>query len=447
MKDDKIKIEKRLENMKNFYMKAGNLIDKLPDGIPEKTRKMLKDTVLGDKELKKLMDGIDAHRPPRIFLIGRTGVGKSSLINALCGSYVTRVSDTVSCTETANSYKCMHEERVLMEIFDTRGILESESLNNSISAEEMLLNQINEFSPDIAIMMLNCTHRDDVVSDVEFLKKVANEYALKNSIRLPIVVVVNKCDEMAPSRHKDPAKYPQNKINKIQEMVQYYKGIIIKNGLKIDNIVPVSSLIDWQTSDGNEIDVETIANLPKYDLDNLEIAFDGRYGIEELLDALEESIIDFEAQMGLRMASRLREVVHRIAKHLNNIFSGIAATIALTPIPTSDIYIILILQSLLVALITSLSGRELSLDAAKEFIFSVASVGAAGYGFRVVAQQASKLLNAVWPGSGSAVSSAVAFTGTYAIGNAAIAYYIDEQNIEIAKQKFEKSKKDKATIF
>lgn len=93
MKDDKMKIEQRLKNMKNFYVQVGKMIDSIPDSIPEKTRNMLKDTILGDKELKKLMDGIDYHRPPRIFLIGRTGVGKSSLINALCGSYVAKISD------------------------------------------------------------------------------------------------------------------------------------------------------------------------------------------------------------------------------------------------------------------------------------------------------------------------------------------------------------------
>ncbi len=91
MKDENMKIEQRMQNMKKFYIKAGDIIDKLPDAIPAKTREMLKDAILGDKDLKKLMEGIDSHRPPRIFLIGRTGVGKSSLINALCGSYVASV--------------------------------------------------------------------------------------------------------------------------------------------------------------------------------------------------------------------------------------------------------------------------------------------------------------------------------------------------------------------
>ena len=443
MKKDKIKIEQRMQNMKKFYIKAGDLIDKLPDAIPEKTRVMLKDTILGDKELKSLMEGIDSHRPPRIFLVGRTGVGKSSLINALCGSYVAPVSDTRSCTENAQEYKCMEGDRVLMEILDTRGIAESESLNTEISAEEMLINQINEFSPDVAIMMLNCTHRDDVNSDVSFLKKLVKSYSEINSMRLPVVVVVNKSDEMAPTRFKVPTEYPQNKISKIQEVVQYYKGIIVKNGLKIDDIIAVSSLIDWQTPDGTEVDVEYIDNLPKNDIDNLQIGFDGRYNIEELLDILEGAILDFEAQMGLRMAARLTEVVHRLARHLNKIFSGISATVALTPIPISDIYVLLIIQSILVSLIASLSGRDISLDTAKEFIFSISGVAGAGFVFRVVAQQASKFLNGVWPGAGSAVSSGIAALGTSAIGKAAIAYYIDDQDMEEAKKIFDSVKQEK----
>lgn len=442
MKDDSMKIEQRLQNMKNFYTKVGDLLDNLPDAIPEKARQKIRDTILGDEELKNLMDGVDSHRPPRIFLIGRTGVGKSSLINALCGAYVAPVSDTRSCTETAQTYQCKDGERTLMEILDTRGIAESDNLNAEISAEDMLINQVKEFSPDVVIFMLNCTHRDDVDSDVNFLKKLSESYAQAYNMRLPIVAVVNKCDEMAPSRLKNPNEYTESKTKKIAEQVQHYKEIIVKNNLKIDDIIAVSSLIDWMTADGTEIDADSIESLPVSDIENLQIAFDGRYHIEELLNILEKAILDFSARMGLRMALKLQEVVRRIANQLNKSFSAMSATVALSPIPISDIYILLLLQGILVCLIASLSGRDISLDTAKEFVLSMGGIAGAGYGFRLLAQQASKILNVFWAGSGSAVSASIAALGTSAIGKAAIAYYIDDKTIEEAKSTFEASRKE-----
>lgn len=442
MKDDSMKIEQRLQNMKNFYTKVGDLLDNLPDAIPEKARQKIRDTILGDEELKNLMDGVDSHRPPRIFLIGRTGVGKSSLINALCSAYVAPVSDTRSYTETAQTYQCKDGERTLMEILDTRGIAESDNLNAEISAEDMLINQVKEFSPDVAIFMLNCTHRDDVDSDVNFLKKLSESYAQAYNMRLPIVAVVNKCDEMAPSRLKNPNEYTESKTKKIAEQVQHYKEIIVKNNLKIDDIIAVSSLIDWMTADGTEIDADSIESLPVSDIENLQIAFDGRYHIEELLNILEKAILDFSARMGLRMALKLQEVVRRIANQLNKSFSAMSATVALSPIPISDIYILLLLQGILVCLIASLSGRDISLDTAKEFVLSMGGIAGAGYGFRLLAQQASKILNVFWAGSGSAVSASIAALGTSAIGKAAIAYYIDDKTIEEAKSTFEASRKE-----
>ena len=442
MKDDSMKIEQRLQNMKNFYTKVGDLLDNLPDAIPEKARQKIRDTILGDEELKNLMDGVDSHRPPRIFLIGRTGVGKSSLINALCGAYVAPVSDTRSCTETAQTYQCKDGVRTLMEILDTRGIAESDNLNAEISAEDMLINQVKEFSPDVAIFMLNCTHRDDVDSDVNFLKKLSESYAQAYNMRLPIVAVVNKCDEMAPSRLKNPNEYTESKTKKIAEQVKHYKEIIVKNNLKIDDIIAVSSLIDWMTADGTEIDADSIESLPVSDIENLQIAFDGRYHIEELFNILEKAILDFSARMGLRMALKLQEVVRRIANQLNKSFSAMSATVALSPIPISDIYILLLLQGILVCLIASLSGRDISLDTAKEFVLSMGGIAGAGYGFRLLAQQASKILNVFWAGSGSAVSASIAALGTSAIGKAAIAYYIDDKTIEEAKSTFEASRKE-----
>lgn len=436
MKNEDITIEKRLEHMKNFYVNVDKFLDDLKDNIPGEAIDKIKKAVLGDEKLKKLIEGIDNHRAPRLFLMGRTGVGKSSLINALCGTYLAKVSDTESCTPNAEIYSCKEGDRTLMEIMDTRGIAESVAIDNGTSAERQLLNQVTEFCPDAAIFMLNCTHRDDVDKDIDFMKRVAKEYQEVNKLNLPIVVVVNKCDQMAPARLVSPSDYNQVKIDKINAVVRLYKGLIVRKGLKIVDIIGVSSLIDWETQDGIEVPVEDIENLPKNDIDTLKIGFDGRYKIDELFDILLDAIQDSAAQMGFRMALRLEEFVKRMAKQLTKTFSTISATIALTPIPISDVYILVSIQAVLVALIAALSGRDLSFETAKEFILSLGGVAMVGYGLRILAQQAAKFINGAFPTVGSAVSASIAFTGTNAIGGAATSYYIEHKDIEKVKKEY-----------
>ena len=156
----------------------------------------------------------------------------------------------------------------------------------------------------------------------------------------------------------------------------------------------------------------------------LNISFDGRWHYSELLNLIESSMTDADARSGLRIALKLEDLITDLAKHLVDVFSGIAGTIALTPIPVADLYVLLALQSVMVAIIAILSGREANIESAKEFILSLGGVGSAGLGFRLLAQQSSKLLNGLFPGAGSVISTAVAASGTKAIGNAAIAYYL-----------------------
>ena len=433
---DKETIEKRLQAMKNIYLKVGDILDGIPDVIPGSVRNLIRDKILGDPKLKDLMDGIDHRRLPRFLLVGRTGVGKSSLINAMAECYVAQVSDVTSCTTDCKHYTCKRRGEVLWDIFDTRGIAESTDLNSKISAEDQLVKNVVDFSPDVAILMLNCAHRDSVDDDAQFLKKVLKKYKELNQSSLPVVVVCTRADEVAPSRYKDPDQYPQRKIDSINEIVANYKKVLIDHGLKITDIVAVSSYIDWMTADGEEVSSDSINSMTEEEIGQLQISYDARYNIDKLIDILGEAIEDFQARMWLKMTLRLDRFIKNMANTVTDIFAGIAGGVAVTPIPLSDIYILLILQAVLVMIIASLSGRDVSLDTAKEFVFSLLGVGGIGLGFRLAAQQASKAINVAVPAAGSAISAALAAGGTKLIGKAAIAYYIDQKSTEEAKKQF-----------
>ena len=173
----------------------------------------------------------------------------------------------------------------------------------------------------------------------------------------------------------------------------------------------------------------------------MEISYDGRYNIDKLRESLENAIADYEAQMGMRMAFKLEELVLKIANHVNKAMSTISGTVALSPIPISDIYILLIIQALDTVMIAALAGSEISINTAKDFVIRLGGMGGAGFGFRLAAQQGSKLANMLFPGAGSTISAAIASGGTYAIGKAAINHYILGYKETDVKKLFEKDKK------
>ena len=437
MADNQTTIEKRLIKMKEFYSQLDKMLDELPEVLPKDIKTLVRDKILGDKELKELIDGIENHRPPRFLLIGRTGVGKSSLINALSSSYVAAVSDVESCTTETKVYPCYDGDRKIMEIMDSRGISESISTDERVTAEEQLLNDISDFNPDVVLFLLAATHRDNIDKDVEFLKKVKQKYSDINKVDVPVLVVINKADEVQPSRIKEPDQYNVAKKENLQNTVTYYKRICQENGLVTDGIVGVSSYLEWADRDGNSVQPSEIMEMNQSDINDLQIEFDGRYQIDELREKLEDVILDFDAKMGFRMALQLNELVKKMANHLTNSFVAISSAVALANIPVADIYILLLVQAIMVALIAGLSGRDISIQTGKEFLAALFLTGGAGALFRIIAHGAVKFI----PVAGGFINSGIAGAGTKAIGAAAIKYYIDGVSIDEAREVFKKENK------
>lgn len=433
-------LERRLEFVANLYNYLEDMIDKLPDQVPKSVRSKIIELILGDKELKDLINGFKGKRAPRFILMGKTGVGKSSLVNAMFGRYMAAVSDVNIGTLGIHEYNYEIDGTPVLNILDTRGIGESIKSHGN-TAEEELLSAIEDFNPDAVLFLLNAKDRARINEDVESLKDVAEKWRARNKIgrykeiNIPIIVVLNQVDLLAPDMYKDPNNYPKRKLDNIQSAVLQVRKILEEKNVTYTDMIPVSSLIDWGMSP------DELANLSKAQLEALEMEIDCRYNINSLLDILENNI-DAKAAIGLLLATRFQVITKRVSEKLTNIFSGIAAVIATTPIPVSDVFILTALQAILVMIIAALSGREVSFKTAQELLVSLGGTGAAGYGLRVLFQQSSKLLNVVFPGAGSAVSATIAGAGTKLIGTAAIKYYIEDISIEDLNQYVKRQSKN-----
>ncbi|MGA0176334.1 MAG: YcjF family protein [Chthoniobacterales bacterium] len=150
----------------------------------------------------------------------------------------------------------------------------------------------------------------------------------------------------------------------------------------------------------------------------------GRDPVAGERSALGDRLCDFlpeDAQLELARFLHARGAQARLAGTVLKAFGAVAGVIGMQPIPLADFPVLLSLQMFMVSLIIYTSGREFSLRLAGEFAASLGIGFGAGLVFRETARAAVKILP-VW---GHVISGGVAGAGTYALGRAAIAYYIE----------------------
>lgn len=144
----------------------------------------------------------------------------------------------------------------------------------------------------------------------------------------------------------------------------------------------------------------------------------------EARSALGDRLCDYlpeDAQLELARFLSARGAQARLAGTVLKSFGAMAGVIGVQPIPLADFPVLLGLQMFMVSLIIYVSGREFSPRLAGEFAASLGLGFGAGLVFREAARAAVKILP-VW---GHMISGGVAGAGTYALGRAAIAYYIE----------------------
>jgi uncharacterized protein (DUF697 family) len=147
-----------------------------------------------------------------------------------------------------------------------------------------------------------------------------------------------------------------------------------------------------------------------------------------------------EARIEMARTSQDREAQAEIAQVLVKSTTAICTAIGAQPIPLADLPILTTLQLVMVSGIMYISGRERSLRAATEFVGALgANVGAG-----MLLREGTRAVLKFFPGWGNLICGMVAGAGTYAIGRAAIVYFLEGVSLKDARRTYLASRKRSA---
>lgn len=373
--------------------------------LPAPMRKKL------EKELKELLRLVKDNRPARFVLVGRRGAGKSTLVNAIFGARVAEPSSVKAGTQTCDWRTYQAENGKKIEILDTRGVQEGQGAGGT-TPEQLILDKIKARSPDAILYLHKAKEVDAAVgADLDSLEQILVGTKEMHGIDVPVVGVITQADELDPPDVRELPTDDEEKNENIEHSTRLLREALASRPLVRTRLVTV---------------LPTVAYM-RFRRDGT-VGADYRWNIDKLVQLLVDELPD-EAKLDFARLAKVRSFQRKVARSVIVTIAGGCAAIGAEPIPGADLPVLLGIQASMIVTIAFISGQELSLKAARDFIGAMGANVGAGFALREIARGLVKLV----PGYGNVVSGAVAAAGTYALGEASIAFYIDEKSIEEAR--------------
>ncbi len=364
-------------------------------------------------EVQELRALLVERRAPRVAALGRRGVGKSTLANALLGAEVAAVGAVEDTTREAGWYDVTHAGRSIRWL-DTPGLRAGAEPGRREAVEKALRAE----APDVVLMLVKATQVDAGIDD-----DLAEVKALLGALgekKPAVIAVVTRCDELAAARPKAPPfDHDPERREAIAHAVSLLRAHAERAGVAVADVVPV---VAWQRfKDGARV-------------------ADWRWNLETLGAAIFEALptrARVEAARAMERAAALRR---KVAMRVVGTATSVSVVVGATPLPVADLALLLPLQSAMLTAVVYVSGRGLGPRAVTEWLGAVGLNVSTAIGLR----EAVRAILKVVPGIGATVSGAFAGTGTWALGVAAVRYFIDGGTAAASRAAFDDALKQGA---
>ncbi len=242
---------------------------------------------------------------PKIGVFGKTGMGKSSLCNALFGQDICEISDVSACTRNTKEILLDMGKGKNISLLDVPGVGESEERN--VEYSQLYAKLLPEL--DLVMWLLRGDDRAFSTDEV-FYKKLVKPYIEAGK---PFLIVLNQVDKIEPFRDWDVAKRKP--------------GIEQKNNidLKIDDVsrffgYPKSKIIPISAKERYNLDTlvdEIVEVLPKEKklivLNKIEETFVSKESANKAINGFWESIDEILSNI-IPAYSRIKSTVKVIDK-------------------------------------------------------------------------------------------------------------------------------------
>ncbi len=363
-------------------------------------------------EVRDLRALLVSARPPRVAAVGRRGSGKSALANALLGRPVLAEGAVEDTTQSLAGVDLRVGGRVLHWL-DTPGL----RAGGEAGRTEAVARALERARPDVVLVCVRATQVDaGVDEDLAEVKALLTKVRTLGGAPPAVLGVVTRVDELPagtpdrePPYDADPARRAA-----LEAAVEALGGHLKRHEIAARAVVAVGAY--------QRFEADTRVTDWRWNLQAFSIA---------LFEALPR-----EAQLEAARALEQGWVIRRrVAMRIVGTATSVALVVGATPLPVADLAFLLPLQGAMLTGVVYASGRPLGPRAVTEWLGAMGLGVGAGLSLREAVRAALKLV----PGLGATLAGAVAASGTWALGTAAVRYFIDGVSVAASRKAFDEA--------